>query len=166
MIVGHPHKAPDKVSTKFEIEKLSICANGTIVLNFRFIFAKVKKKMRKYIYIAVASLAVALGFLGMFLPILPTTPFLLLAIWLYMRSSRKGVKMILSNKRLSPYVHSYFSRRGIPLCQLKRILLTLWLTLGVAMAIFHSRILVIAILTAVGIGVTMHLFLKREKTNK
>ena len=34
------------------------------------------------------------------------------------------------------------------------------------MAIFHSRISVIAILTAVGIGVTMHLFLKREKTNK
>ena len=121
--------------------------------------------MRKYIYIAVASLAVALGFLGMFLPILPTTPFLLLAIWLYMRSSRKGVKMILSNKRLSPYVHSYFSRRGIPLHQLKRILLTLWFTLGAAMAIFRSRPSVIAILTVVGIGVTVHLYLRREKTN-
>ena len=122
--------------------------------------------MRKYIYIAIASLSVALGFLGMFLPILPTTPFLLLAIWLYMRSSKKGVKMILSNRRLSPYVYSYFSRRGIPLNQLKRILLTLWLTLGVAMAIFHSRPSVVAILTAVGIGVTVHLYVKREKTNK
>ena len=122
--------------------------------------------MRKYIYIAIASLSVALGFLGMFLPILPTTPVLLLAIWLFMRSSKKGVKMILSNRRLSPYVYSYFSRRGIPLHQLKRILLTLWLTLGVAMAIFHSRPSVVAILTAVGIGVTVHLYVKREKTNK
>lgn len=122
--------------------------------------------MRKYIYITIASLSVALGFLGMFLPILPTTPFLLLAIWLYMRSSKKGVKMILSNRRLSPYVYSYFSRRGIPLHQLKRILLTLWLTLGVAMAIFHSRPSVVAILTAVGIGVTVHLYVRREKTNK
>lgn len=119
--------------------------------------------MRKYIYIAIASLSVALGFLGMFLPILPTMPLLLLAIWLYMRSSRSGVKMILSNKRLSPYVHSYFSRRGIPLHQLKRILLTLWLTLGAGIAIFHSRLAVVAILVAVGVGVTIHLYLKREK---
>ena len=121
--------------------------------------------MINYIYISIASLSVALGFLGMFLPILPTTPFLLLAIWLYMRSSKKGVKMILSNRRLSPYVYSYFSRRGIPAHQLKRFLLTLWLTLGVAMAIFHSKPSVIAILTVVGIGVTVHLYLKREKTN-
>ena len=119
--------------------------------------------MRKYIYITIASLSVALGFLGMFLPILPTTPLLLLAIWLYMRSSRKGVKMILSNRRLSPYVHSYFSRRGIPLHQLKRILLTLWLTLGAGIAIFYSRLAVVAILVAVGVGVTIHLYLKREK---
>ena len=72
-------------------------------------------------------------------------------------------KMILSNKRLSPYVHSYFSRRGIPLYQLKRILLTLWLTLGAGMAIFHTRWAVVAILASVGVGVTIHLYLKREK---
>ena len=119
--------------------------------------------MRKYIYIAIASLSVALGFLGMFLPILPTTPFLLLAICLYMRSSKKGVKMILSNRRLSPYVYSYFSRRGIPMHQLKRILLTLWLTLGAGMAIFHNRWTVVVILATVGVGVTIHLYLKREK---
>ena len=165
MIVGHPHNIPDSVSINPAKEVFSICTNGTIVLIFRFIFAKDNKNMRKYIYIAIASLSVALGFIGMFLPMLPTTPFLLLAIWLYMRSSKKGVKMILSNRRLSPYVYSYFSRRGIPLHQLKRILLTLWFTLGAAMAIFRSRPSVIAILTVVGIGVTVHLYLRREKTN-
>lgn len=121
--------------------------------------------MKKYIYIALANLSVALGVLGMFLPILPTTPFLLLAIWLFMRSSRKGVRIIMGNRYLAPYVHSYFSRNGIPLKKLKRFLLTLWLTLAAGMLIFHSRIHVVVILAIVGIGVSIHLYSKREKNN-
>lgn len=119
--------------------------------------------MVKYLYIVSAALCVILGMLGMFLPVLPTTPFLLLAIWLFMRSSRRGVKFIMGNRYLAPYVHSYFSRNGIPADKLKRILLTLWLTLGVGMAICHNRLLVVAILVLVGIGVTIHLYCKREK---
>ena len=121
--------------------------------------------MKKYIYIARANLSVALGLLGMFLPILPTTPFLLLAIWLFMRSSRKGVRIIMGNRYLAPYVYSYFSRNGIPLKKLKRFLLTLWLTLAAGMLIFHSRIHVAVILAIVGIGVSIHLYSKREKNN-
>ena len=121
--------------------------------------------MKKYIYIAIASLSVGLGFLGMFLPVMPTTPFLLLALWLYMRSSRSGVKMLLSNRHLAPYIKSYFSRKGIPQAQLKRILLTLWLTLGAGMAIFNDRPYLMALLALIGIGVTIHLYTKREKTN-
>lgn len=121
--------------------------------------------MRKYIYIASASLCVILGFIGIFLPILPTTPFLLLAIWLFMRSSLKGIKIILSNRYLAPYVHSYFAHNGIPSDVLRRILLTLWLTLLIGAVLFHSRLHVVLILAAVGIGVTLHLYSKREKTN-
>ncbi|MBO5406862.1 MAG: YbaN family protein [Bacteroidales bacterium] len=119
--------------------------------------------MRKYVYIVTASLCVALGFLGMFLPVLPTTPFLLLAIWLFMRSSRKGIKVIMGNRLLAPYVHSYFSRNGIPVPRLRRILLTLWLTLLVAMALCRNNLYVVAVLVLVGIGVTIHLYCKREK---
>lgn len=118
--------------------------------------------MRKYIYITAASICVILGTIGMFLPILPTTPFLLLAIWLFMRSSRRGVKMILSNRYLAPYVHAYFSRNGIPAAKLRRILLTLWLTLLLGMVLCH-KVHAVLLLAAVGIGVTIHLYRKREK---
>lgn len=121
--------------------------------------------MKKYIYIALANLSVALGVLGMFLPILPTTPFLLLAIWLFMRSSKKGVRTVMSNRHLAPYVHSYFSRNGIPIPKLKRFLLTLWLTLVAGMVLFHHKVHVVAILVVVGIGVSIHLYSKREKNN-
>ena len=119
----------------------------------------------KYIYILLAGLCVIMGTLGMFLPILPTTPFLLLAIWLFMRSSKKGVKMILSSKLLGPYVRSYFSRNGIPKNKLKRILLSLWLTLLATMWICNTKLHVVAILATVGIGVTIHLYCRREKNN-
>ncbi len=119
--------------------------------------------VKKYVYIILAFLCVALGFVGMFLPVIPTTPFLLLAIWLFMRSSKRGVKMIMGNRYLAPYVRSYFSRKGIPLQRLKRILLTLWLTLLGCMVITHNKIHVVAILVIVGIGVTIHLYCKREK---
>ena len=119
--------------------------------------------MGKYLYIAAASFCVAMGFIGIFLPVFPTTPWLLLAIFLYMRSSLSGVKMILRNKYLGPYVHSYFSRNGIPAHQLKRILLTLWLTLAVGIAIFRGSIIVVCILASVGIGVSAHLYCRREK---
>ena len=111
----------------------------------------------------MATLCVVMATIGIFLPVLPTTPLLLLAIWLYMRSSKKGVKMILSNRRLAPYVHSYFSRNGIEPVVLKRILLTLWLTISAAMAICRDRLPVVAILLVCGIGVTIHLYLKRQK---
>lgn len=119
--------------------------------------------MRKYIYISVASICVVLGTIGMFLPILPTTPFLLLAIWLFMRSSRGGVKLILSNRYLAPYVHAYFSRKGIPAEKLRRILLTLWLTLLLGMVACHYKAHAVILLAAVGAGVTIHLYMKREK---
>ena len=121
--------------------------------------------MKKYLYIIIASICTGMAFAGIFLPVLPTTPLLLLALWLYMRSSKSGVKMLLSNKHLAPYIKSYFSRKGIPKQQLRKILLTLWLTLGVCMAIVHTRLYLIALLTIIGTGVTIHLHCKREKTN-
>ncbi len=119
--------------------------------------------IRKYLYMALAAICVAMGTLGIFLPILPTTPFLLLAIWLFMRSSRKGIKMIMGNRLLAPYVRSYFSRNGIPSGRLKRFFLTLWLTLLLGMVIFHENLHVVIILVVVGIGVSIHLYSKRER---
>ena len=122
-----------------------------------------EKGVRKYMYIMLAVMCVAMGTLGMFLPVLPTTPFLLLAIWLFMRSSRKGVKMVMGNRWLAPYVHSYFSRNGIPKGRLKRFFLTLWLTLFVGMLVFHGNLHVVCILAVVGVGVSIHLYSKRER---
>ncbi len=119
--------------------------------------------MGKKILIFFASCCVIMGTIGIFLPVWPTTPFLLLAIYLYMRSSKKGVKKILSNKALAPYVKSYFAKEGIPIKTLIRILTILWTTLFLGMILCLEKRYVVAILFAVGIGVTIHLYCKRSK---
>ncbi|MEG0890475.1 MAG: YbaN family protein [Bacteroidales bacterium] len=119
--------------------------------------------MIKKIYILSAYLCVGLGIIGIFIPIMPTTPFLLVAIFLYMRSSKSGVKMILRNKYLAPYVYSYISKNGIPFKILLRTLLLLWGTLLIAAIFIANNIYIRLILLVVGVGVTIHLYIKRKK---
>ncbi|MBL7905859.1 MAG: YbaN family protein [Bacteroidales bacterium] len=53
------------------------------------------------------------GFAGIFIPLLPTTPFLLLASWCFVRSSDRMNRLLLGNKYLGPYIANYRMRRGI-----------------------------------------------------
>lgn len=121
--------------------------------------------MVKNLYIFAATICVGLGLVGTFVPLLPTTPFLLLAIFLYMHSSKAGVKMILRNRILSPYVKSYFSKEGIPAAILMRTLLLLWLTMGSCIIWATSNIFIRTGLATVAIGVTIHLYNKRKRKN-
>lgn len=70
-------------------------------------------KFRKYTLILAGSLFVFLGFLGIFLPILPTTPFILLASICYLKSSEKLYTWLLHNKYLGKYVRNYSIKEGI-----------------------------------------------------
>ncbi len=120
------------------------------------------RSFKKKIYISLATICVGLGFAGTCLPILPTTPFLLLAIFFYMRSSKAGIKKILRNPYLSPYIKSYFSRKGIPTPILIRTLVLLWLTLGSCIIWATQNIYVRILLGTILIGVTIHLYCKRS----
>lgn len=119
--------------------------------------------MIKRITVLAASFCVGLGILGIFLPLLPTTPFLLLAIFLYMRSSREGVKRILRNRYLAPYVHSYFSKEGLPDKVLFRILILMWGSM-LCCILFATRIIYIRILLfVIAICVTIHLYCRSTR---
>ena len=118
--------------------------------------------MKRKLYNVLATIFTGFGLAGAFLPVLPTTPFLLLAIFFYMRSSTKGVKMILGNKILAPYVKSYFSKKGIPVKILVRTLFFLWLALGFCILWCVSYVYLKVMLVLIGAGVTVHLYLKRE----
>ncbi|MDD2584464.1 MAG: YbaN family protein [Bacteroidales bacterium] len=119
--------------------------------------------MKKNLFIALATLFVALGTVGIFIPLLPTTPFLLLAVYFYMNSSKKRLKWLLSNKLLGPYIKSYFSKEGIPVNLKIRTLLILWATMISTMIFATDKIAVRILLTTIAIGVTIHIAVKKTK---
>src|SRR5574341_239961 len=107
--------------------------------------------------VAIGTLAVAVGIVGIFVPVLPTTPFLLLAAACYARSSDRFLRWLLYNPWFGSYVRNYRERQGMPKRLKLLTLLALWLTLGLSAAIavpaWWGRIALIV----VGLGVTIHL---------
>lgn len=113
--------------------------------------------LKKIVLITVGSLALALGFLGAFLPVLPTTPFLLLSAYCYMRSSERLYQWLINHPLLGAYIYNYLTYRAITRSTRYGALFFLWVTLIISMLVTANLHLII-FLTAVGVGVTIHLF--------
>lgn len=117
----------------------------------------------RYILIVLGYLCVALGVLGIFLPLLPTTPFLLLASFLFFHSSFKARTWLLNHKYLGSYIKDFQVHKSIPL-RVKIISVSmLWITISISaffvIATFWIRIL----LFAIAIGVTFHILSFKTK---
>ena len=119
----------------------------------------IKKSNRviKRILIIAGTFFVGLGIIGIFLPILPTTPFLLLAAACYVRSSKRFYNWLLNNKRLGNYIKNYREGKGIPLKVKVFTISLLWVTIMLSAFIFVSNIIVETILFLIAAGVTIHI---------
>ena len=84
---------------------------------------------KKAVLVAAGSVSLALAVLGVFLPLLPTTPFLLLASACYVRSSERLHGWLMGNRMLGPYIRNFKERRGIPLRGRIVTVVLLWLPL-------------------------------------
>ena len=82
--------------------------------------------MWRWTYIAIGHLAVSLGIMGIFLPLLPTTPFLLLAAFCYGKGSSKFHHWLVSHPKLGNYICCYLDGKGVPFKVKTYTLLTLW----------------------------------------
>jgi len=93
----------------------------------------------------------------MFLPLMPTTVFLLLAAYCYSKSSDRFHKWLLGNRFLGKYITTYRSGQGITVRQKCTTLLTLWASIGFSIWFVGGKFWVTLILAAVAIGVTIHI---------
>ena len=118
----------------------------------------------KYILIVLGSISLTLGVIGIFLPLLPTTPFLLLAAALYVRSSEELYNWLIHQKYLGTYIRNFREHKAIPL-HAKIISVTLvWITLlYCAIGISENIYLSIGLLI-LAVGISWHIL--SYKTSK
>ena len=118
---------------------------------------KPMSKLSKLVLILAGSVFVVLGTIGIFLPLLPTTPFLLLAAACYFRSSERFYNWLMNNKWLGNYVKNYREKKSVSL-KIKVITLSiLWLTIGYSVFFVVNIFLLKVILIIIAVGVTIHI---------
>lgn len=86
----------------------------------------------RYALLAIGWLSVALGVIGIFLPVLPTTPFLLLAAACFMRSSKRFYLWLVNHRQLGPWIVDYLEGQGIPLKAKVYAIGLMWLSIGLS----------------------------------
>jgi hypothetical protein len=115
------------------------------------------KDLTQKLLIIAGTLCVILGAVGLFLPVLPTTPFLLLAAVCYARSSERFYHWLMTNRWFGAYIKNYREGRGIPRTHKILTLLALWLSIGYAAGFVVELWWVRLILVGIAVGVTVHL---------
>jgi uncharacterized membrane protein YbaN (DUF454 family) len=115
------------------------------------------KKINKGLWIFAGTVCVGLGVLGVFLPVLPTTPFLLLAAFCYGHGSKRFHTWLVYRSWVGSYIRNYQSGLGISLKLKVWTIVLLWLTIGstIGFAAFTWWLKIAMVIVA--ISVTIHL---------
>lgn len=112
----------------------------------------------KTLFVVLGALSLLLGLVGIFVPLLPTTPFLLLAAALWVRSSPRLYAWLLAHRRLGPYIRNFRENRAIPLRAKILSVMLLWATLLYCIFfVVEEWWWAQLALLAVAVGVTWHI---------
>ena len=124
---------------------------------------KPRKKIVKALYFTGGTISLILGIIGIVLPILPTTPFLLLAAACYARSSEKFYNWLLNNRILGSYIRNYIEGRGMPIKVKIFTISMLWITILISAFLIIQIFWIRIVLIIIAIAVTIHIILIRPK---
>ena len=115
------------------------------------------RKTSRILLIVGGVVCVLLSLIGILIPVLPTTPFLLLAAFLFARSSPRALHWLESNRLLGAYIRNYRAGRGMKMVDKIISLTLLWLGIGLSIWKLVDTLWVQAGLLIIAVGVTVHL---------
>lgn len=108
---------------------------------------------KKSLFIFFGTVSLSLGVLGIILPGLPTTPFVLLTAYLYARSSTKLYSKLLENKYVGPYIKRYRRDKGMTKRTKIWAICFMWVMITFSSVFFiNSETVVIIVLSAGVVG--------------
>jgi len=114
-------------------------------------------KPKKVLFITLGTFFVGIAVVGIIIPILPTTPFLLLSAALYARSSKRFYDWLLNNRLFGKYIKNYREGKGIPVYLKIMVITLLWVTIGVSIVFAVELWVVRILLVVIALGVSIHI---------
>jgi uncharacterized membrane protein YbaN (DUF454 family) len=110
------------------------------------------------------SVLLATGIAGVLVPVLPTTPFLILAALCYARGSERCYAWLTTNRVFGRYLGDYLRGRGVPRSVKAVVLVFLWAVITLSAVLLVDQLWLRVVLFVVAIGVTFHVLLLRGRT--
>lgn len=124
----------------------------------QFIQARViKNKPVRYILIGTGCVSLGLALLGIPLPVLPTTPFLLVSAWCFGRSSHRLLRWLMTNRLFGEYLRNYCENKGIPKRVKTGAISLMWITILLSAFLVIEKWPIRILLLAIAVGVTIHI---------
>ena len=117
----------------------------------------------KYFYLISGFILVAIGVIGIFFPLLPTTIFLILASICFLKSSPKASEWLRNHKILGGYIDNYQNNTGLTRNAKITNIITLWTSISLSAFLITEELYIRIILLAIAIGVTIHLSMIKTK---
>ncbi|WP_438970265.1 YbaN family protein [Methylophaga sp.] len=123
-----------------------------------------QKKIKQYAFISLGWVFIALGAIGMVLPLLPTTPFLILALACFAENSPRFHAMLLRHKWFGPPLKQWEKNHSIRPSVKKKVYLLILITFGISISVLWGRIGLQLML--VGICLILLWFISRIKESE
>jgi len=119
-------------------------------------------QVKRTLVLIAGFIALGLGTLGMVLPLLPTTPFVLLAATCFSYSSDRFYNWVKQNRIFGPYIENYREKRGLTIAFKARTIIILWVSLAISMFLLRE-VWIYALLCVIGVCVTAHVLLIKTR---
>ena len=137
------------------------------------VFKKVNSTLNSYflipmsvvraLCIVIGSVSLILGIVGIFVPLLPTTPFLLLTAFFYMKGSQKCYNWLMNQPALGKYIRDYRENKIIPLRAKIISLVLMWISISYCAICLAYKWPVSILLIMIAAGVTIHVLSFKSK---
>ncbi len=122
--------------------------------------------MKRTLLLIAGYTALLLGVVGIVLPLLPTTPFLLIAASCFLKSSRKVYVWLTTHKYLGRYIYCYKHFRAVSIRTKVFTVIILWAVIISTMVLTANSIWLVLLLSAVALGVSLHILRLQSLTKE
>ena len=118
---------------------------------------QISEKVKRLLFTILGTLFLGIGCIGLILPILPTTPFLILATACYVRGSDRIYRWMMRNRLFGEFIRNYLEGKGITSRQKVFTLALLWLMIAITIFYMIENIMIRILLFIIALAVSVHI---------